>query len=127
MGEIFFNRSSAVFRRRTSDLVHLTICFPRIRSSQRIIARVEWELAISKKIRNRTRTNISEISIQSAMEAVSESARFQSQLSEDGLFPRFLAWRSRTDCPWAATFLTAVMAVIFLLIGDPIWLIAAAN
>src|SRR3954453_18887349 len=71
MGEIFFHRSSAVFRRRTSDLVHLTICFPRIRSSQRIIARVEWELAICRKNRNRTRTNISEISIQSAMEAVS--------------------------------------------------------
>src|SRR5258708_3441112 len=49
MGEIFFHRSSAVFRRRTSDLVHLTICFPRIRSSQRIIARVEWELAIRRK------------------------------------------------------------------------------
>src|SRR4051794_19982326 len=70
MGEIFFHRSSAVFRRRTSDLVHLTICFPRIRSPQRIIARVEWELAICRKNRNRTRTNISEISIQSAMEAV---------------------------------------------------------
>ena len=41
--------------------------------------------------------------------------------------PRFLAWRTRTDCPWAATLLTASMAIIFLLMGDPIWLIAAAN
>src|SRR5882762_4103573 len=51
MGEMFFHRSSAVFRRRTSDLVHLTICSPRIRSSQRIIARVEWELAIRRKLK----------------------------------------------------------------------------
>src|SRR6266576_3240036 len=47
------------------------------------------------------------------MQPLAGAARTLSQLSEDGLFPRFLAWRSRTDCPWAATFLTAVMAVIF--------------
>src|SRR5437764_523485 len=52
MGESFFHRSSAVFRRRTSDLLHLTICFPRIRSSQRIIARVAWELAIRRKLKH---------------------------------------------------------------------------
>ena len=49
------------------------------------------------------------------------------QLSEDGLLPQFLAKRSRTDAPWAATLVTAGMAIAFLLIGDPIWLIAAAN
>ena len=55
------------------------------------------------------------------------AARTLSQLSEDGLLPRFLALRSSTDCPWAATLLTASMAILFLVIGDPIWLIAAAN
>jgi two-component sensor histidine kinase/amino acid transporter len=55
------------------------------------------------------------------------AARTLSQLSEDGLLPEFLAWRSRTDTPWAATVLTAAMSIVFLLIGDPVWLIAAAN
>ena len=49
------------------------------------------------------------------------------QLAEDGLLPEFLAKRSRTDAPWVATLLTAGMAIAFLLIGDPLWLIAAAN
>jgi diguanylate cyclase (GGDEF)-like protein len=61
------------------------------------------------------------------MQPLAGAARTLSQLSEDGLLPRFLAWRSTTDCPWAATLLTAAMAIIFLLMGDPIWLIAAAN
>ncbi len=55
------------------------------------------------------------------------AARTLSQLSEDGLLPRILAKRSRTDAPYVAILLTAVMAIFFLLIGDPIWLIAAAN
>ena len=55
------------------------------------------------------------------------ASRTLSQLSEDGLLPEFLAKRSRTDAPWAATVLTAGMAIVFLLIGDPVWLIAAAN
>ena len=55
------------------------------------------------------------------------AARTLSQLSEDGLLPRFLAWRSTTDCPWAATLLTATASIIFMMMGDPIWLIAAAN
>ena len=51
-----------------------------------------------------------------------------SQLSDDGLLPRFLGWRLEwTDCPWVATRCTAGSAIIFLLIGDPIWMIAAAN
>jgi len=49
------------------------------------------------------------------------------QLAEDGLLPEFLAKRSRTDAPWVATLITAGMAIAFLLIGDPLWLIAAAN
>jgi diguanylate cyclase (GGDEF)-like protein len=55
------------------------------------------------------------------------ASRTLSQLSEDGLLPRFLAWRTTTDCPWAATLLTATASVIFMMMGDPIWLIAAAN
>ena len=61
------------------------------------------------------------------MQPLAGAARTLSQLSEDGLLPRFLAWRSRTDCPWAATLLTAGMAIIFLMMGVPIWMIAAAN
>ena len=55
------------------------------------------------------------------------AARTLSQLAEDGLVPRVLALRSRTDAPWVATVFTAAMAIFFLLIGDPIWLVAAAN
>ena len=54
-------------------------------------------------------------------------ARTLSQLSEDGLLPRVLARRSRTDAPWVASVLTAVMAGLFLIGGDPVWVIAAAN
>ena len=61
------------------------------------------------------------------MQPLAGAARTLSQLSEDGLLPRFLAWRSSTDCPWASTLLTAAMSTIFLLMGDPVWLIAAAN
>ena len=55
------------------------------------------------------------------------ASRTLSQLSEDGLLPKMLAWRNRFDTPWVATVLTASMSIFFLLIGDPIWLIAAAN
>jgi signal transduction histidine kinase/amino acid transporter/ActR/RegA family two-component response regulator len=55
------------------------------------------------------------------------ASRTLSQLAEDGLVPAFLARRSSTDAPWAATLLTAGMSIFFLLIGDPIWLVAAAN
>jgi PAS domain S-box-containing protein len=59
--------------------------------------------------------------------ALAGSSRTLSQLSEDGLLPHFLAKRSRTDAPWTANLLTAGMAIAFLWIGDPVWLIAAAN
>ncbi len=59
--------------------------------------------------------------------ALAGASRTLAQLSEDGLLPEFLAKRSRTDAPWAATILTSGMAIAFLLIGDPVWLIAAAN
>jgi GGDEF domain-containing protein len=42
--------------------------------------------------------------------------------------PRFLSLRLKaTDCPWAATTLTATAAIIFLIAGDPVWMIAAAH
>ena len=55
------------------------------------------------------------------------ASRTLAQLSEDGLLPEFLAKRSRTDAPWTSTILTAGMSIAFLWIGDPVWLIAAAN
>lgn len=58
---------------------------------------------------------------------LSGASRTLSQLSEDGLLPRSLARRNRVDAPWVAIVLTAVMAVLFLLGGDPVWVIAAAN
>jgi amino acid transporter len=62
------------------------------------------------------------------LQPLAGAARTMSQLSDDGLLPRFLGWRiARTDCPWAATALTAGCAIIFLIAGDPIWMIAAAN
>ena len=59
--------------------------------------------------------------------ALAGASRTLAQLSEDGLLPEFLAARSRTDSPWSATLITAGMSIAFLLIGDPLWLIAAAN
>ncbi len=56
------------------------------------------------------------------------AARTLSQLADDGLVPSAFGRRLRsTDVPYVATLLTAVLSILFLLIGDPIWLIAAAN
>jgi signal transduction histidine kinase len=54
-------------------------------------------------------------------------ARTLSQLSEDGLLPEIFARRTSSDCPWFAIIVTAGFAIGFLLIGDPVWLVAAAN
>ncbi|GAC1581010.1 MAG: hypothetical protein NVS3B24_16930 [Candidatus Dormibacteria bacterium] len=62
-----------------------------------------------------------------SLQPLAGASRTLSQLSEDGLVPRFFATRSRTDAPWVATIITAVFAIIFLLAGDPIWVVAAAN
>jgi len=61
------------------------------------------------------------------LQPLAGAARTLAQLSEDGLVPRFLSRRLKTDAPWTSTLLTAAFAILFLLIGDPIWLIAAAN
>ncbi len=55
------------------------------------------------------------------------ASRTLSQLSEDGLLPRIFARRNRNDVPWFTTWLTAIMAIIFLATDDPPWVIAAAN
>ncbi|HEX7298423.1 MAG TPA: amino acid permease [Solirubrobacteraceae bacterium] len=61
------------------------------------------------------------------LQPLAGASRTLSQLSEDGLLPRVLARRSRYDVPWVATVLTAGVAIAFLLRGNPVWVIAAAN
>jgi signal transduction histidine kinase/amino acid transporter len=61
------------------------------------------------------------------LQPLAGASRTLAQLAEDGLLPRVLARRSRTDTPWVATVLTAGMAIIVLLAGDPTLVIAAAN
>ena len=61
------------------------------------------------------------------LQPLAGAARTLSQLADDGLLPRILSRRARSDTPWVATLLTAGMAILFLWIGDPVWLIAAAN
>lgn len=62
------------------------------------------------------------------LQPLAGAARTMWQLAEDGLIPEFFSWRSKyTDAPWVAIILTAAFSIWFLLIGDPIWLIASAN
>ena len=63
------------------------------------------------------------------LQPLAGAARTLSQLAEDGLLPR-IARRGAFARPtrrWVATLLTGALAILFLLTGDPIWLIAAAN
>jgi PAS domain S-box-containing protein len=59
--------------------------------------------------------------------ALAGPPRALAQIAEDGLLPEFIAKRSRTDCPWVATLLTAAGAIICVCANNPLWLIAAAN
>ena len=61
------------------------------------------------------------------MAPLAGAARTLAQLAEDGLLPEFMGIRSSKDVPWVTTLITAFMAIAFLLCGDPVWLIAAAN
>jgi diguanylate cyclase (GGDEF)-like protein len=61
------------------------------------------------------------------LQPLAGAARTLSQLAEDGLLPRVLAHRLRNDVPWVATVCTSGMSIVFLLIGDPTWVVAAAN
>jgi diguanylate cyclase (GGDEF)-like protein len=62
-----------------------------------------------------------------SLQPLAGAARTLSQLSEDGLLPRALARRNRFDAPYVATGVTALLAIAFLMSGDPPWVIAAAN
>ena len=61
------------------------------------------------------------------LQPLAGAARTLAQLAEDGLLPRVFGLRSKRDVPWFATLLTAGMSIVFLVIGDPVWMIAAAN
>jgi PAS domain S-box-containing protein len=62
------------------------------------------------------------------LQPLAGAARTLSQLAEDGLLPRTLGVRLRaTDAPIVAIVLTGSLAIIFVLIGTPLWLLAAAN
>jgi diguanylate cyclase (GGDEF)-like protein len=61
------------------------------------------------------------------LQPLAGAARTISQLAEDGLLPRIFEMRNRFDVPWIATVLTAALSIVFLLLGDPVWMIAAAN
>ncbi len=62
------------------------------------------------------------------LQPLSGASRTLSQLAEDGLLPRTIGYRSRrTDAPVVAILATAAASTAFLLLGDPISLVAAAN
>ena len=61
------------------------------------------------------------------MQPLAGASRTLSQLSEDGLLPRSWARRNARDVPWVTTLLTAGFAIGALLLGVPIWMLAAAN
>jgi len=62
------------------------------------------------------------------LQPLAGAARTLSQLAEDGLLPRTLGVRLRaTDAPLVAIVLTGSLAVGFILMGTPLWLLAAAN
>ena len=61
------------------------------------------------------------------LQPLAGASRTLSQLADDGILPRSLSLRLPNDVPWVATVLTAGLSILFLWIGDPIWLVAAAN
>jgi signal transduction histidine kinase/amino acid transporter len=62
------------------------------------------------------------------LQPLSGASRTLSQLSEDGLLPRTVGYRHpRTDAPVVAILTTSIASIAFLLLGDPISLVAAAN
>ncbi len=61
------------------------------------------------------------------LQPLAGAARTLSQLADDGLLPEAFSRRDGRDAPLMTTLLTAGFAIGFLLIGDPIWLVASAN
>ncbi|HMA36035.1 MAG TPA: PAS domain-containing protein, partial [Chloroflexia bacterium] len=64
---------------------------------------------------------------QGTLAPLAGAARTLAQLAEDGLLPAALARRSRQGAPWVATVLTAATAILILLFGNPVWVLAAAS
>lgn len=62
-----------------------------------------------------------------ALQPLAGASRTLSQLADDGLAPDCLSRRNANDVPVVATLVTAGMAAAFLLVGVPVWLVAAAN
>ena len=62
-----------------------------------------------------------------SLQPLAGASRTLAQLSEDGLLPAGSVSGPSTDAPWAATLATATFAIIFLLAGDPLWMVAGAN
>lgn len=63
-----------------------------------------------------------------SLQPLAGAPRALSQLADDGLLPRVFSLRLRkTDAPWFATVFTSAMALTFLYIGDPLWLVSATN
>ena len=62
------------------------------------------------------------------LQPLSGATRTLLQLSEDGLLPRIFARRlPRTDAPWFGIVFTALVACGILIIGAPLWILAAAS
>ena len=61
------------------------------------------------------------------LQPLAGASRTLSQLADDGLLPETFSKRDSRDAPIVTTLLTAGFAILFLLIGDPIWLVASAN
>ena len=67
-------------------------------------------------------------SLGGTLQPLTGSSRTLSQLAEDGLLPRSLAYRHpKTDAPMVAIAVTAGAALLFMWAGDPISLLEAAN
>lgn len=63
-----------------------------------------------------------------SLQPLAGAPRALSQLADDGLLPRAFSLRLRkTDAPWFATLFTSAMAITFLYMGEPWWLISATN
>jgi diguanylate cyclase (GGDEF)-like protein/PAS domain S-box-containing protein len=63
-----------------------------------------------------------------SLQPLAGAPRTLSQIADDGLLPKVFSLRSsKTDVPWFSTIFTSTMAIFFLYLGDPLWLIAATN
>lgn len=66
-------------------------------------------------------------SLSTSLAPISSSSLTLAQLADDGFIPRIFSKRLKNDVPWVATLLTGIVALSNVVMGDPIWLVAAAN